>query len=253
MSHITVALNSQTFAQYPADYHRFRPTYPAELFAYLASLCPLREAALDCATGTGQAAAGVGEHFGEVVAVDAAALMLALSTPHPRVRYVAARAEALPLPSRRFDLVTVAMGLHWLDRPLFYREVRRVARPGAVVAAWAYGHAHVGGRTGAMIREMLDARVTPYWSSANHLAMSGYRAIDFPFDELKAPPFTIRAHWTVDELLGYLRTWSAVRRYRAERGEDPVQEIEQALRAEWDGEQRRTVAMAIGMRVGRVR
>ncbi|HET7585310.1 MAG TPA: class I SAM-dependent methyltransferase [Gemmatimonadaceae bacterium] len=253
MTHAAVQLNARTFAQHPDDYQRFRPQYPAELLAYLASLCARREMALDCATGNGQAAVGLAEHFPEVIAADGAPAMLSLATRHPRVRYVAARCEALPFAASRFDLVTIAMGLHWVDRPAFYRELRRVARPGAVVAAWAYGHSHVGGRTGAMIREMLDKRVAHYWTSANHLAQSGYRGIDFPFEEVHPPPFTIRAHWTVDELLGYLRTWSAVRRYRAERGEDPVLDIERALRAEWSGDQRRTVTMAIGMRVGRVR
>ena len=45
-----------------------RPTYPAELLEYLASLVERRELAWDCATGTGQAAGMLVDHFARVVA-----------------------------------------------------------------------------------------------------------------------------------------------------------------------------------------
>ena len=44
------------FSGHAGCYEAFRPTYPDALFEYLASLCPLRELAWDCATGNGQAA-----------------------------------------------------------------------------------------------------------------------------------------------------------------------------------------------------
>jgi hypothetical protein len=41
------------------------------------------------------------------------------------------------------------------------------------------------------------------------------------------------AQWTVDQLLGYLRSWSATQRYLAANGEDPVGLVEPDLRAAW--------------------
>ncbi len=40
--------NTQIFATVAANYARFRPTYPTEVFAWLASLAPARERVWDC-------------------------------------------------------------------------------------------------------------------------------------------------------------------------------------------------------------
>ena len=65
------------FSRQAADYSRYRPGYPDELIAYVASLAPRRTLAVDCATGNGQAAVALAEHFDEVLAVDASEAQLA--------------------------------------------------------------------------------------------------------------------------------------------------------------------------------
>ena len=59
------------FSEHAADYAKFRPNYPAELFDHLASLPRARALAWDCATGNGQAALGLAQHFEKVVGTDA--------------------------------------------------------------------------------------------------------------------------------------------------------------------------------------
>ena len=59
------------------------------------------------------------------------------------------------------------------------------------------------------------------------------------------------ARWTVDDMLGYLRTWSACQRYRREHGDDPVGLIEDELRTEW-GKEQQTVRWPLMMRVARL-
>src|SRR5437762_742522 len=44
------------FSRQAADYAKFRPRYPKELFRWLASVAPETKLAWDCATGNGQAA-----------------------------------------------------------------------------------------------------------------------------------------------------------------------------------------------------
>ena len=39
--------------------------------------------------------------------------------------------------------------------------------------------------------------------------------------------------WGVDDMLGYLRTWSASKRYAAQHNSDPVNIIEAQLRDAW--------------------
>ena len=58
------------FSSQSAAYRRYRPEYPAELIRYVASLAPDRRVAIDCATGNGQAAVALAEHFETVLAVD---------------------------------------------------------------------------------------------------------------------------------------------------------------------------------------
>jgi methylase of polypeptide subunit release factors len=61
------------FSEKSAGYARSRPTYPDELFAFLARHAPARDRAWDCATGNGQAAMGLARHFRQVEATDASA------------------------------------------------------------------------------------------------------------------------------------------------------------------------------------
>jgi hypothetical protein len=42
------------------------------------------------------------------------------------------------------------------------------------------------------------------------------------------------AKWTIKQLIGYLSTWSAVKRYKDNKGNDPVESIEKELTKLWD-------------------
>jgi 2-polyprenyl-3-methyl-5-hydroxy-6-metoxy-1,4-benzoquinol methylase len=81
------------FSRVSAEYARFRPRYPRELFAWIASLVRRHRLAWDCATGNGQAAIGLAEDFAHVEATDASAEQLRHATPHPRVAYRLAPAD----------------------------------------------------------------------------------------------------------------------------------------------------------------
>src|SRR5438132_213598 len=85
------------FSTHAADYRAFRPTYPPELFAFLAASAPARDLAWDCGTGNGQAALLLADHFARVFATDASAGQLTNAEPHPKVEYAVAPAEACPL------------------------------------------------------------------------------------------------------------------------------------------------------------
>lgn len=117
--------------------------YPAELFAWLASVVVRREVAWDVATGSGQAAVGLAEHFARVVASDRSRAQVLHARDRVRVAYRVALAEESGLPASSVDLVTVAAALHWFDRPRFYDEVSRVTSSDGVLAAWTYHVAHV--------------------------------------------------------------------------------------------------------------
>ncbi len=84
-------------------YSRFRPTYPDELFRYLAGLTPQQLVAVDCGTGNGQAAHTLGRFFGQVVALDTSQEQLAEAKSVENVNYLACEADDIPLPDQSVD------------------------------------------------------------------------------------------------------------------------------------------------------
>ena len=237
------------FSRDSRGYAEFRPTYPVELFSWLASVSPSGALAWDAGTGNGQAAVALAEHFDRVIATDPSANQLEAATPHPRVEYRVA-AELGGLDDDSADLVTVAQALHWFDRPRFWNEVRRVLRPRGVIAIWCYELQHVTTEVDAVIHRFYHETVGPYWTPDRKLVEEGYRSIDFPFDEFTPPAFSMAAEWTLEHQAGYLGTWSAVGRYRKEKGVDPVELVLPELERVW-GDVTRRVEWPLSVRAGR--
>lgn len=205
------------FAVDASAYALARPLYPEALFAWIAAQSPGRETVWDCATGNGQAAAGLAAHFSRVEATDIAGSQIGHGIAHPRIRYSAQPAEATDFPGRTFDAVTVAQALHWFDLPRFWAEARRVARPGALFCAWGYAWFRYGEEVeAALVRPVLDL-VAPYWASNNRILWDGYRDADtgFPFERIAAPAFELALDTDVAGIAAYVRTWSAFKRAAA--------------------------------------
>jgi ubiquinone/menaquinone biosynthesis C-methylase UbiE len=241
------------FSDHADRYEAYRPTYPDALFAYLNSLVPAHDLALDCATGNGQAAIKLTPYFRSIVALDASPRQLALARSHEQITYVVALADRTPLPDRSVDLVTVATAFHWLDFSRFYAEVRRVAKAGGILAAWSYKRPNVTSDVDVFL-ERLDTEVLrDFWLPETTLAREGYRTVPFPFDEIDAPPFRMTREWNLDHLMGFLGTWSASLRYRTQTGRDPIGEIRDDLTKAWgDPDQDRQIAWDLFMRVGMI-
>ena len=77
-------------------YRRFRPEYPAKLFAYLATLAPARGLAVDCGCGNGQASVALAAHFADVLGTDASSSQIASAATAPNLRYQVSPAESIP-------------------------------------------------------------------------------------------------------------------------------------------------------------
>jgi hypothetical protein len=61
----------------------------------------------------------------------------------------------------------------------------------------------------------------------------GYRALELPFTAIEAPAFEMRTDWDAAAMLGYLDTWSAVRRQRERTGRDPLALLASPLAGAW--------------------
>ena len=241
------------FSDHADRYEAYRPTYPDALSAYLASLVSSYDLAWDCATGNGQAALALTPHFRAVVATDASPRQIAQARPHPKVTYLVAPAERTPLKDASVDLVTVALALHWFDLDLFYEEVRRVVRPGGVLACWTYHLQTVSPEVDAVVRRLYADILGPFWSPQIRHIEDGYRSLPFPFEEITPPRFCLVQEWDVNRLAALMGTWSASQRFRKETGRDALDEVRDELAAAWgDPSREREVAWDLHVRVGRV-
>jgi SAM-dependent methyltransferase len=240
------------FSRQANEYQRYRPHYPDALFAYLAGLAPGRTLALDCGTGNGQAAVGVARHFAAVVATDASARQITHAAPHPRVTYKVAPAHQSGLAARSVDLITVAQAMHWFDLPEFYAEVRRVLRPGGVLAAWCYAVIDVDPALNRVFERLFAEIIGPYWSPGAELVSAHYRTIPFPFAGVAAPDFTLDVDWVLEDLIGYFKSWSGRQRFMDVHGYDPLDDIRDELAAAWgDPQTRRRIRWPLYFRIGR--
>jgi len=98
--------------------------------------------------------------------------------------------------------------------------------------------------------------VGPYWPPERRIVEGRYRTIEFPFTEIAAPEFAIEQEVTLNDVAGYIRTWSATRAFIKQRQQDPVDELITELARVWSVGTgpggARVARWPIAMRVGRV-
>jgi SAM-dependent methyltransferase len=238
------------FSKQAADYAVFRPSYPRELFDYLGSIAPSRQLAWDCATGNGQAAVGLASVFDHVIGTDASEKQIANAQPLATIQYRVAPAENSGIGSETIDLITVAQALHWFDLDCFYAEARRVLKPQGILAASAYNLLKIEPAIDEIVNRYYYEVVGPFWPPERVL-VEQFANLPFPLDEIEAPQFEMTAHWNLDDLLGYLRTWSSTQRFIATKGADPLQEISNELGGAWGTpEHARNVSWPLTVRLG---
>jgi len=240
------------FSDVAAAYAAHRPSYPAALVDFLARLAPARRLAWDAGCGSGQLSLLLAGPFERVVATDASPEQIARAAPHAKVEYRCAAAGASGLLDTVVDLATAAQAAHWFDLPAYYAEVRRVARRGGIVALISYGVVTAGTDLDAVIQPFYRGVLAAYWPPERRHVDDGYRSLPFPFEELDAPAFEIRLDWRLEDLVGYIGTWSAVWALQQAEGPGPFATFGRALEAAWGPAAVRTVHWPLVLRVGRV-
>ena len=248
------------FSNHADLYAKARPHYPAALFDWIAAEVPARVCVWDAGCGNGQASVALAQRFERVIATDPSAQQLGNAVAHPRVEY---RNEPRDLSEENgyrtsiadhsVDAIIVAQALHWFDLPAFIPEVRRVAKPGALFAAWCYANCSVTPAVDAVIAHLYDGILGAYWSPERRLVDEGYASLDIPFAPVAVPPSGMRVDWNARQLLAYLASWSAAQKYLKTTGRDAIAAITDELLAAWhDPEHVRPVRWTLGIRAGRV-
>ena len=239
------------FSKQSQAYAAFRPVYPEALYNFILDKVASKTQAWDCATGNGQVALQLAQHFNQVYATDISQAQLDQAPPIPNIIYGKFSAEKTNFEEDQFDLITVAQALHWFDREAFYKEVLRVGKPGSLLAVWGYGLLKIEPNLDAFIWEFYEAIVGPYWDNARKLVEQEYKTIAFPFDDIKAPRFSIDVQWTPTHLAGYLSSWSATQTYKEKNGHDPVEKFMDHILKRWPNGERK-VSFPIFSRMGKL-
>ncbi len=239
------------FSKQSQLYAQYRPHYPEEIYAFLASLAPSNSLAWDCGTGNGQAAIGLAKYFDKIFASDASAEQISRAYPHPKVEYHVEPAEHISLPDSCVDLVTVAVAIHWFNFDEFYREVKRVLKPNGVIAAWTYNLTEISPEIDSLVHQYYHNILDGFWPERIRYLEEGYKTLPFPFEEVVAPSFAMSANWNLNQFAGFLDSWSATQRYREQKGHHPLEIIWDQLSAAWGNEDEpRLVRWPLHIRIG---
>ena len=89
------------------------------------------------------------------------------------------------------------------------------------------------------------------WPPERRYVEQGYRTLPFPWRELPAPAFDLETDWDLDQVMGYLATWSSVQRFKERTGQDPLPALEPRLAALWPRSVALRLRWPIHLRLGR--
>lgn len=240
------------FSSQSTDYSLFRPSYPEAMIKWLVDQSRAYDLAWDGATGSGQTARQLAPYFKQVIATDASQSQIDNATPCEGVEYRVMRSESSGLQTGTVDLITIAQAAHWFDMKAFNEEAARILKPGGFIALWCYELMEIDAEIDELVQHLYSQVLgRDYWPPERQLVEEGYQSLLFPFDEVSPPRFDMKLNWSFDHLIGYLGTWSAVQRYKDEKGEDPVGLIAKDLQRAWKKQQPvKSIRWPVSMRAG---
>ncbi len=240
------------FSKQAEIYARYRPTYPPALFHFLRTLTEKHDLAVDCGTGNGQAAVALTEFYKTIVAVDPSIEQLKHASNHSQISYYERSAHQLPVSDGTTDLITAATAMHWFDLNKFYPEVKRVLKKDGILAIWGYTVQKIEPFLDDLLHDFQFKTLKDYWAPENQIVVNEYKNISFTYDEIECPDFCAEKIFDLDDLIGYINTWSAVQKFLQKNNYNPTDELRDELLDYWKTPQnKKRVEWKIAMRVGR--
>ncbi|MCX2680298.1 class I SAM-dependent methyltransferase [Galbibacter sp. EGI 63066] len=241
------------FSSQSDKYAKYRPAYPSRLYQYLNSLVPNKNMVWDCGTGNGQVAFELAKTFNKVFATDISQSQIDHAPQADNIGYSIQPAEKTNFPDHQFDLIVIAQAIHWFDFEKFYAEVRRTAKENALIAVMGYGRIEISAELDEILSRFYHNTIGTYWDEERKYIDEHYKTIPFPFEEIQVPKFVNKLRWTKGHLIGYLKTWSAVKHYIKQNGSNPVDSIMSTIEQHWGDREEREVRFPLLFRVGKVR
>lgn len=201
------------------DYARHRVGFPPKLFVRLArfGIGLPGQRILDLGTGTGTLARGWAKQGCQVTAIDRAPAMLAQASrldaaDGVTVRYLVAHAEAVPLASGTFDVVTAGQCWHWFDRTRAAQEVSRLLAHGGRLAICHFDWMPQPGNVVEATERIVEGH-NPQWEFGRGIGMYSQWLADVAeagFRDIESFSFDLDVPYTHDGWCGRMRASSGV-------------------------------------------
>jgi ubiquinone/menaquinone biosynthesis C-methylase UbiE len=250
--HLLILNMKDNFSKQSDTYAKYRPVYPQELFDCITGFVPSKKLVWDCGTGNGQTAAVLCKYFEKVYATDISKNQIDNAVQAANIIYALEPAEQTSLEDNSVDLVTVSQALHWFDFEKFYGEVKRVSKKKGIIAAWTYNLLQIDPITDKIIHHYHFDTLETYWDKERAHVNDNYANIPFPFDPIVTPHFSIKVKWNVEDLEGYLNTWSALQKFISLNNFNPVDGLIEKIKENWPSEEIRPVEFPLTIKIGYV-
>lgn len=233
------------------QYAQYRPQYPESLGNLLASLTTSHHKALDIGCGTGQLTTLLAHYFDNVIGIDPSESQIHNAESRSNIIYDVANAKKLPPYLTNINLITVAQAAHWLDLPKFYQEVEKISAPNALLALISYGVLQPDTQLKTRFDQFYHKEIGPFWPNERKMVEDGYQSIHFPFPEIPVEDLQIKLEWNFSAFIGYISTWSAVRKAQDVGETALLLKFHQEILELWgDPNQLRVMTWPIKMRIG---
>ena len=223
-------MSTDPYAGTAEAYARYRVPYPAELLDDLRQRASVTSQGrlLDLACGPGRVALPLAPYFSEVWAVDQEPEMVKVGSARARhqglsnIRWMVGRAEELDALPDSFELITIGEAFHRLDQRLIAERAMKWLAPRCCLAALGCFSLMQGREPWhdilrAVVRRWRGDGTT---STASARSSSRPRGSDhdrkvltmFGFEDMGAYDFPHPYVWTLDSILGCLRSTSRLSR-----------------------------------------
>jgi len=199
-----------------AEYYvKYRPTYNTKLFETIVEfyerdkgqLCNF-DLAVDVGCGPGQSTLPLAKYFNHVIGVDISTEMLAHAPKDvDRVEFKLGVGEDLHfLQDESVDLITAGAAFHWLDHGKFNNEVKRVLKPGGVLAVYCYRFPTIEKDAGNEALLEYQKKLSQCWMLDTYKMEELYGRLPHPFacETRKYDGVDMTREVTVTEFVGLL-------------------------------------------------
>ena len=207
-----------------ALYARYRPVYPEKVMELISHYmdsngCSGYERAVDVCCGSGQATMLLSKRFREVYGYDISSEQIsqakrAHGNAKSNVTFAVGDAHHLPIETSSVDLLTVALGWHWLDPDKFYSEAKRVLKPRGCIAVYGYLKLVDNDRVKHLVKAFRDelAKHNCFSKRVDYVS-NEYRDVNLPFSNIERLSFDLPQAASMEQIFGFFKSFSSYNAY----------------------------------------